>query len=322
MMRSQKGIALLTVLWVLTILMVIAFSFSFLTSTETHSALYFKEGIENRFLAEAGIDRGIMELFYRQKYIGANVLLEGNELWKTDGSSYSDSLGDGTYSVRIYDESGKIDLNSGNVIVLRNLLTNMGVVGDDLETILDSIQDWRDKDDYTRLHGAESEYYLSLPNPYKAKNADFDSLEELIMVKGINRELLFGTDQKKGLMDFLTVLGKTNLINANAAPKEVLMAVPGMAPEVADAIIEYRQKQEFKNNQELTSLLGTNATQIMQFITVASSNTFTIESLGYRKKPRLGTGIRAAVSLQGDNNYKILYYKTPVTLKKDEPISK
>jgi general secretion pathway protein K len=322
MIKNQKGIALLTVLWVLTILMVIALSFTFLTGTETHSTLYFKEGVENRFLAEAGIERGVMELFYRQKYLGATALLEENELWKTDGSPYSIPLGDGTYTVRIYDETGKIDLNSGDVTLLRNLLTNLGVKGDDLETIVDSIQDWRDKDDLTRLHGAESDYYLSLPNPYKAKNADFDCLEELIMVKGITRELLYGTEKKKGLIDFLTVLGKSNKINANAVPKEVLMTVPGMSSEAADAIIEFRQKQEFKNIQELTPLLGINAAQILQFITITPSTTFTLESLGYRKKPRLGTGIRAAVTLQGNNSYKILYYKTPVILKADETIPK
>lgn len=322
---NPNGIALLTVLWVLTILMVIVLSFTYLARTETYSTLYFKEGIENKFLAEAGIERGIMELFYRKHYWGATALLEGNEFWKTDGSPYSMPLGDGTYTVRIFDESGKIDLNSGDVTLLRNLLTNLGVVGDDLETIVDSIQDWRDKDDLIRLHGAESDYYLSLPNPYKAKNASFDFLEELIMVKGITRELLYGTSNKKGLIDFLTAFGKgARTINANAAPKEVLMAVPGMSAEVADAIIVYRQKQEIKP-QDLTPLLGINAAQIIKdaYVNVPTSpgDTFIIESFGYKKKPRLGSGIRTVVALQGNNNYKILYYKTPVTLRKDEPIS-
>lgn len=320
--NDQRGIALLTVLWVLTILMVIVFSFTYLTGTETHSTLYFKEGIENKFLADAGIERGIMELFYRQKYLGATILLEGNEFWKTDGSPNSAILGDGTCTVKIFDESGKINLNTGDMILLRSLITNLGVEGEELDTIIDSIQDWRDKDDLTRLHGAESDYYLSLHNPYKAKNADFDTLEELLMVKGINRELLFGSATKKGLMDFLTVFGKTPKVNPNAAPKEVLMAIPGMAAETTEAIIDYRQTQEIRAIQVLVPLLGINQAQILPFFTIAPSNTFTIESSGYRKKPRLGTGVRAVVTLQGNNDYKILYYKTPVTLRKDELVSK
>ncbi|MDP2753256.1 MAG: DUF559 domain-containing protein, partial [Nitrospirota bacterium] len=55
---SPKGIALLLVLWVLTILMVISLSFSFMARTETYSTLSFKEGIEKKFIAEAGIERG------------------------------------------------------------------------------------------------------------------------------------------------------------------------------------------------------------------------------------------------------------------------
>jgi general secretion pathway protein K len=321
LITNPKGIALLTVLWVLTILMVIALSFTYLARTETYSTLYFKEGIENKFLAEAGIERGIMELFYRQKYLPAKVLLEGNEVWKTDGTPYTMSLGDGTYTVKIFDESGKIDLNSSPENLLRNLVNSLGVEGAELDTIVDCIQDWRDKDDFVRLHGAESDYYLSLPNPYKAKNAAFDTLEELLMVKGVTRELCFGSGKKKGLIEFLTVQNKTGKINANAAPREVLMALPGMSAEVAKAIIEYRQTQEIKVIQEIVPLLGTNQAQIMQFLSIAPSGTFTIEAVGYKKKPRLGSGIRATVALQGNNNYKIVYYKTPVTLRKDEPIS-
>ncbi len=318
--HSQKGIALLTVLWVLTVLMVIAFSFSYLARTETHSTLNFKEGIKNKFLAEAGIERGIMELFYRQKYFGSTLLLAGNEFWKTDGHPYSASLGEGNYRVGIFDESGKIDLNFAPEVLLKTLIGNLGVGEGEADVIVDSIQDWKDRDDFHHLHGAESDYYLSLPQPYKAKNAHFDTLEELLMVKGVTRDLFYGAERQKGLMDFLTVQSRTGKVNLNAAPKEVLMAIPGMTTEIADALIAFRQTQEIRNIQELTSILGAGQAQIMQFGTIASSNIFTIESFGFNKKPGAGTGIRATITLLGNNNYKILYYKAPVTLKQNAPI--
>jgi len=93
--KNESGIALLIVLWVMVILMVIVFSFSLLARTETYSALAFKEGVEKKFLAEAGIERGIMELFYRQR----NLNVEGSEVWKTDGTTYSETLGVGSYRV-------------------------------------------------------------------------------------------------------------------------------------------------------------------------------------------------------------------------------
>ncbi|MEK6673275.1 MAG: hypothetical protein AABY42_07355, partial [Nitrospirota bacterium] len=104
---SQSGVALLMVLWVLTLLMVIVLSFSFTARTETQSTLAFKEGVEKRFLAEAGIERGIIEIFYRKQ----NRSVPGSEVWMTDGTIYKDSLGSGYYSVSIRDESGKVDIN-------------------------------------------------------------------------------------------------------------------------------------------------------------------------------------------------------------------
>src|SRR4030043_741794 len=238
-MSSQKGIALILVLWVLTILMVIVLSFSFMARTETYSTLSFKEGLEKKFLAEAGIERGIMEIFYRNMYKNQPLVLEGGEVWKTDGTSYKAQTGDGYYTVRIIDESGKVDINRVSGVVLKNLLINSGVQEEEVDTIVDSIMDWKDPDDLHRLHGAESDYYMSLPNPYKAKDANFDTLEELLLVKGMTPEILYGDGKKKGIINFLTINSKTSQININAAPKEVLTSIPGITPEFADTIIEY-----------------------------------------------------------------------------------
>ncbi len=104
--------------------------------------------------------------------------------------------------------SGKISLNaltdiSG--IILKNLLVNQGVSPEDADTIVDSILDWKDADDLHRLHGAESDYYLSLPNPYKAGDVPFETLEVLALVKGVTPEILYGTEKKRGIIHFLTL---------------------------------------------------------------------------------------------------------------------
>ena len=104
---SQKGVALLLVLWVLTILMIVVLAFSYMTKTETLATRSFKEGVEKKFLAEAGIERGIMELFFKNMYKRQPIALEGGEVWRTDGTIYSDQIGDGKYKVRITDEGGK-----------------------------------------------------------------------------------------------------------------------------------------------------------------------------------------------------------------------
>ncbi|NWF51614.1 MAG: general secretion pathway protein GspK [Nitrospirae bacterium] len=316
---SQKGIALLMILWIMTILMVIAMSFSSMTKTETYSTLSFKEGAEKRFLAEAGIERAIMELFYRIQNIGMMVTFEGSELWKIDGTLYKGQLGDGNYSVRIMDESGKIDINiitDANSDILRNLLKNLEIPEDDANTIVDCILDWKDADDLLHLNGAEDDYYMSLPNPYKTKNANFDTLEELLLVKGITQEILYGDKERRGLIEFITINSNRSQININAAPKEVLMALPGMTPEIADAIIDYRGEKEILNIAEVQPILGANYSLISRYISAGSSNTFSIDSVGYKENEKAGFGIKSIVIIEGNNQYRYIYYKSPAIIKK------
>ena len=203
--NTEQGIALLMVLWILMILMVIVFSFSYMARTEIYATMSFKGGIEKKFLAEAGLERGIMELFYRQFYRSQTIDIEGREIWKTDDTPYQGQVGDGLYTVRITDETAKVDINTVSEVVLKNLFLNLGVQAEEVDTIVDSIMDWKDPDDLHRLHGAESDYYMSLPNPYKAKDANFETLEELLLVKGMTPEILYGTNEKKGAIDFLTL---------------------------------------------------------------------------------------------------------------------
>ncbi|MEW6416513.1 MAG: hypothetical protein AB1480_00110 [Nitrospirota bacterium] len=324
--QSQDGIALLMVLWVLTLLMVIVLSFSFMARTETHSTLSFKEGTEKKFLAEAGIERGITELFYRNVYKNQTLVMEGTEVWRTDGTVYSSQLGDGYYTIRITDESGKVDINTVSDVVLKNLLINTGVQEEEVDIIVDSIMDWKDPDDLHRLHGAESDYYMSLPNPYKAKDANFDTLEELLLVKGMTSEILFGSasgGEKRGIINFLTINSGTNKININAAPKEVLIAIPGITPEIADGIISFRQDKEITNTQEVGI-----SQESIPYISTAGSSTFTIEAAGYKgsepsttdveQGEKGGYAIRATVTITGNNSYKYVYYKSPISINQQQ----
>ncbi len=313
--NSQNGVALIMVIWILTILTVIVLSFSFMARTETYSTLSFKEGLEKKFFAEAGIQRGITELFYRDLYVTQNIEFEGTEVWETDGSPYEGRIGSGYYIVRITDESGKVDINTASDVVLKNLLFNLGVSGEEADIIVDSIMDWKDADDLYRLHGAEDEYYMSLKHPYRAKNADFETLEELILVRGITPEILYGTAEKKGLINFITINSKTNTININAAPKEVLVSIPGITNEMADFIIEYRENKEIENLEEIHDILGENFSIVSPYVSTIGTNTFTIDSVGKKEDKKGGYGIRAIVQITGINEYSYLYYKSPANIR-------
>ncbi len=68
--------------------------------------------------------------------------------------------------------------------------------------LADSILDWLDEDDDTREYGAESDYYATLQPPYKPPNGPMESIEQLLLVKGMTPQILYGFDQNRnGFLD-------------------------------------------------------------------------------------------------------------------------
>lgn len=77
----------------------------------------------------------------------------------------------------------------------------MGIPGMTIE-ISEAIFDWIDEDDEQRTYGAENEYYQSLSPPYECKNAKLETLDELLLIRGITPQILFGEDaNRNGLLD-------------------------------------------------------------------------------------------------------------------------
>ena len=165
--------------------------------------------------------------------------------------------------------------------------------------------------------GCTFPYHVGFPDGKEFPYMD----EELILVKGVTPEILYGNDQKPGLVDFLTVQAKSNKINLNAASKSVLMALPGMTPEIAEAVAAYRQDKEIQSLQEIAGLLGEAQAQLAPYVTVTAGNTFTIESRGYKKNSQAGYGIQAKIALEGNNRYRYLSYKNPVIIKTEKGTS-
>lgn len=311
---SDKGIALLLVLWIVVLLSMAALSLSLLTRTEALSTLSAKEEVEFKYLAEAGIRRGVMELMYRQANPNPLTLPEGFEVFQCDGRAYTDAMGEGRYRLRITDESGKINLNMLNDdtgVLLKNLLMNGGVAEEQAAVIVDSVLDWKDKDDLHRLNGAEDNYYQSLPKPYKARNDAFGSLEELVFVRGVTPAILRGDAERKGLMAYCTIFTKVSKVNLNTAPPEVLKAVPGMTDAMLERILQYRDLKPAEKTQPIAGWIGADLATINPYVSTTGSNIYAIESEGYRKDEKRRYAVRATVVLEGMQKYRIIDYRSP-----------
>ncbi len=271
--------ALMVVLWVLMILGVIFTTFTFSMRTELGAAGNFKEEAEAYYLAEAGVYRAAAEIINADRNVPPDSLVYDalNERWHTNPAAYENvPLGRGRYWVTVTDEESKIPLNGAADPLLRRLFSNSGVKDERvLSIIVDSIQDWRDPDKLHRVNGAEDEYYLSLPVPYRAKNGNFDTIDELLLVKGMTPEILYGNvsnPQRRSELDaqlpwerqlgpgeylgvarHLSVFGEGQM-NINTASPEVLMAL-GLTPGEVKLIVDRRTEMPFTSVGELTNLL-------------------------------------------------------------------
>ena len=72
----------------------------------------------------------------------------------------------------------------------------MGIPGM-TENEADAILDFIDTDDEPREYGAERDYYAQLPVPYAPVNGPLQSIEQLLLVRGVTPSLLFGLDQNR-----------------------------------------------------------------------------------------------------------------------------
>ncbi|MDD3845053.1 MAG: general secretion pathway protein GspK [Syntrophorhabdaceae bacterium] len=313
-LHKEGGFALILVLWVVIVLMVIAMSFSLLAKTESRAALFFRDSLAESFLAQAGLERAILEIYYRQENLNKTIVPESGETFRVDGTVIEGDIGDDRYAVKIFNEAGRINLNTmndENKIILDNLLVNLGVPKETADTIVDSALDWMDNDILHRLNGAEDDYYQSLPNPYKAKNGPFDTVEELLLVKGVTPDILFGTKEQKALIRFVTVYGDVSRINVNFAPKEVIMALPGVSEDRAAKVVDERKQKEFKSLDDVRAIMGGQYSKASSYIDTTESIGYAIDSTGYRKGVRDGHGIRAVVLVPKGGTYEYVYYKTP-----------
>jgi general secretion pathway protein K len=202
------------VLWVVTLLSVMATSFAVSMRTESTLAYQWTQSAQTRALAEAGVHRGIMEL----------LLPVRQQRWRVDGTVYEFSYGGGQVRVAIQDESGKIDLNEAQRDVLDPMMRSVGVEDEKRDALVDAILDWRDEDNLRGLRGAEDDDYAAAGLDYGAKDGPFNCVEELQQVLGMTPALY------KRLEPMITINSRQGNVELQVAPPEVLRAFPGSAP--------------------------------------------------------------------------------------------
>ena len=293
--RGRRGVAIVIVLWVVLVLSLLISGFAFTMHVETEVASFARKQLKAEMLARSGIEVARMQLILDLQSPTEGGFDALNQAWATNEELYVDhELGDGTYNVKVIDEESKIPINSATEPLLKRLLNLLGVDPLDGDIIVDSILDWIDADDLTRLNGAESDYYESLSPPYHAKNAPLDRIEELLLVRGVTPELFHGSpatkdaDAQPGLESVLTTMS-SGQVNVNTASAIVLRALLNIDEGQVQAILNLRDgsdgiagtddDQPFTSIDQFLLTLGTVDETTKQLVTVNSSF-FTVTSTG------------------------------------------
>jgi type II secretory pathway component PulK len=227
----RRAVVLLAVLIVVVLLSLAAYQYSELMTAEYHAATSAARASQARAAAESGIwyaaallsNTDNMASLTGNQYDNASTFQDvavGDTGANGDGEDAArrqmkfslvtvrdadDPLsGSQPFRFGVGDESGKINLNallqidsSGNT-ASQMLMTLPNMTQD----VANSILDWIDADDNTRQDGAESDYYSTQSPPYQCKNGPLDSLEEMLLIKGVTPQLLFGSDRNRnGILD-------------------------------------------------------------------------------------------------------------------------
>jgi len=305
---NQRGVALIIVLWIFIFLFVVAFDFSADVREEANAAHRFSEDTQGYYLALAGFQRGLYE--YAMNSQGGPSKETETPPGFFDLSWHEEKLGTGSFRVRLIDEGGKINLNRVDEATLHRIFTNIGVDEPRRSALVDSILDWIDPDNLHRINGAENDYYESLSPPYAAKNGLFDSVEELLWVKGMTEELFFGSGgegeavggeiRRPGLAEIFTVDSPVDRVNLRTASAEVIHALVGIPLEKVRTFVEARKKFSDNTIGDMLPLLGIGAGDAaMRLFVFANPAVISVEADGSTTGVGLPRRVKGVVRVAG-----------------------
>lgn len=220
---GQRGIALIAVLWALVLLALIAATVMSEGRSVSRLARNLTEAARAEALADGGVHRAMAALAVSTDAGG----------WRTDGTVYAWRRADGEIRVRIEDEGGKVDINRASGPLLRSLLLGAGLETGEADALADAIQDYRDGDGRKRPLGAEDAEYEAAGLSYGAKDAPFDTPEELQQVLGMRRETYAGI---AGLVTVYSRARRPDLKAASARLRAALGQDEATAPPAEEAV--------------------------------------------------------------------------------------
>ena len=195
---DNKGLILVAVLWIVVLMTSIVAVLGQTSRLNMKMATATLGQTRCKWACRAGTEMAIGLL--NEDLRATDCLMD---LWSDNDEDYNDvPLERCSYSVRVTDEAGKLNINTATKDQLMALPY--------MEShIADAILDWRDGNEDPRAEGAEAGYYENLPFAYPIRNGPLKTIRELLQVKGMTKDLLYGEDTNlNGQLDYTEMDGE------------------------------------------------------------------------------------------------------------------
>jgi hypothetical protein len=198
------------------------------------------------------------------------------------------------YIIRIYDGRGLLNLNSTNSTYLRRFLGLFDLPEAQRNGLLDALEDYIDRDDLTRLSGAEAQDYLRLGRLAPTNSPLLTPLEA---------QSVLGWDQvpeiwrrERAAPVFTTC--RTSGFNPNTAPPEVLLAsFPTLLEDDVSEILKRREERPFRNAREIAAAANTLVREEPFFFSFFPGSCVIVEL----SRPTMGERIRFSLTIENIN---------------------
>lgn len=233
----RRGLILIVVLVMVALLSLLAASYTFMVRAHLSTVIARTRQFQARMAAEAGIQHAVVTLretpgdvgswyddpdAYRRALVLGPEGEEGESTFqqRSDARTY-DPTAEPAWFYNLYapnfdepdevrygftDECSRLDLNQATAGQLRRLFEAVIPQNNDFEVevdvLVDSLLDWRERGRGPRPNGAKDEFYQALDPPYRVKSAPFATVEELLLVRGFTAWVVYGEDyNQNGLLD-------------------------------------------------------------------------------------------------------------------------
>ena len=320
LIKGNEGMALIMTILVISLMVALTLQFNTSMRSNLQAAVNLRDGIKLGCIARSGFNGALAVLHEDASSGNEDTLREDWAHTKLFSESASSLFNEGRFMVEITDLSGKIQLSQlvdkdGNYnSIQKNLLIRFlnflefDLDPEEIENIVDAIKDWIDIDNETTRFGAEDDYYQALEKSYPCKNAPIEFLEELLFVRGITKELVYGSGEKPGIAQYLSTQGDGK-ININTADILILRSLSDeIDQERAEDMVAYRENEDndlldpkwYKNVPGMTDV------NIPDSLITTSSTYFKITSEGFKGSMR--KKIEATVERK-EKTLKILSWK-------------